>query len=107
MPGRRSLLKVAAVLAAMGAVAVAAILLNLALLGGTESRNDPAGKLSPRAVLPTAATRPVTAARPAATTTASTPRPAATSPAASTTQAPDDHGDRKDDDGHDDRERDD
>ena len=37
--------------AAVAAAAAAAILLNLALLGYAQPRNDPVGKLSPRAVL--------------------------------------------------------
>jgi hypothetical protein len=36
----------------VAAAAAAAILLNLALLGYAQPRNDPVGKLSPRAVLP-------------------------------------------------------
>ena len=35
----------------MGAAIAAAILLNLALLGYAQPRNDPVGRLSPRAVL--------------------------------------------------------
>jgi hypothetical protein len=35
----------------VGASVAAAILLNLALLGGAQPRNDPVGRLSPQAVL--------------------------------------------------------
>ena len=43
----------------LGAAVVAAILLNLALLGYAQPRNDPVGHLSPRAVLsPGPATTP-------------------------------------------------
>ena len=58
--------------AAAGALAVAAavILLNLALLGYAQPRNDPVGKLSPRAALvPAGTSTPVPIPRPA-------PRPA-------------------------------
>lgn len=48
MGSRRSLTITAALVAA---AAAAAILLNLALLGYAQPRNDPVGKLSPRAVL--------------------------------------------------------
>lgn len=40
------------------AAAAAAILLNLALLGYAQPRNDPVGKLSPRAVLAGGPTQP-------------------------------------------------
>jgi len=50
MRSRRSL-TIAAVLALVAGAAAAAILLNLALLGYAQPRNDPVGKLSPRAVL--------------------------------------------------------
>ena len=43
--------RVALVVAVVAAAAAAAILLNLALLGYAQPRNDPVGKLSPRAVL--------------------------------------------------------
>jgi hypothetical protein len=54
-------------LAAAGAVAVSAavILLNLALLGYAQPRNDPVGKLSPRAaLLPAPTSRPAPSPRP-------------------------------------------
>ena len=46
--------------AAVAAAAAAAILLNLALLGYAEPRNDQVGKLSPRAVLTGGGTPPPT-----------------------------------------------
>ncbi len=49
--GSRRSLKIGLVAAAVAAAAAAAILLNLALLGYAQPRNDPVGKLSPRAVL--------------------------------------------------------
>lgn len=52
MRSRRRLLTIAGVLAALAGLAAAAIALNLALLGYAQPRNDPVGKLSPRAVLP-------------------------------------------------------
>jgi hypothetical protein len=55
------LLRIAGGVAIVAAVAAATILLNLTLLGATGSRNDPVGKLSPRAVLvpaPTATFQP-------------------------------------------------
>ena len=65
MPARRAF---RLALAAAGAVAVSAavILLNLALLGYAQPRNDPVGKLSPRAVLlPAPTSRPAPSPRPA------------------------------------------
>jgi hypothetical protein len=44
--------RLAGAAAAAVAVFAAVILLNLALLGYAQPRNDPVGKLSPRAVLP-------------------------------------------------------
>ncbi len=44
-------LRIALVAAVLAAAATAAILLNLALLGYAEPRNDPVGKLSPLAVI--------------------------------------------------------
>jgi hypothetical protein len=55
------LLRIAGGVAIVAAVAAATILLNLSLLGAAGSRNDPVGKLSPRAVLvpaPTATFQP-------------------------------------------------
>ena len=52
-------------LAVVAAAAATAILLNLALLGYAQPRNDPVGKLSPRAVLPPGST-PAPRAAPAA-----------------------------------------
>jgi hypothetical protein len=49
--GTRRSLTIGAALALVAAAAAAAILLNLALLGYAQPRNDPVGKLSPRAVL--------------------------------------------------------
>jgi hypothetical protein len=46
-----ALLKIAVAAVAVLAAAAAAILLNLTLLGHAQPRNDPVGKLSPRAVL--------------------------------------------------------
>jgi hypothetical protein len=46
------LLKIAGGVAIVAAATAAAILLNLALLGYAQPRNDQFGKLSPRAVLP-------------------------------------------------------
>ena len=65
MPGRRTL-RLAIAAAAAIAVSAAVILLNLALLGYAQPRNDPVGKLSPRAALlsPTAP-KPAPAPRPA------------------------------------------
>jgi hypothetical protein len=65
---RRSLI-VAAALALVAAGAAAAIVLNLALLGYAQPRNDPVGKLSPRAVL-TSGPAPQT---PSVTTTVTVP----------------------------------
>ena len=57
MPARRTFRLAAA--AAAVAVAAAVIVLNLALLGYAQPRNDPVGKLSPRAALvPAPAPRP-------------------------------------------------
>ena len=47
--GRRSV-RIAVIAAAVAVAAAAAILLNLTLLGYAQPRNDPVGKLSPRAV---------------------------------------------------------
>jgi hypothetical protein len=44
-------LRVTLAVAVIAAAVAAAILLNLALLGYAQPRNDPVGKLSPRAVL--------------------------------------------------------
>ena len=55
MPGGRAI-RVAIVAAAVALAAAAAILLNLTLLGYAQPRNDPVGKLSPRAVLQPAPT---------------------------------------------------
>ena len=57
-------LRIVAVALLAGAVVAATILLNLALLGYAQPRNDPVGRLSPRAVL-TPAQAPVPAVRPA------------------------------------------
>jgi hypothetical protein len=46
-----STLRIALAAAGLAALAAAAILLNLALLGYAQPRNDPVGKLSPRAAL--------------------------------------------------------
>ena len=45
------ILRIVGGVAIVAAAAAAAILLNLTLLGSAESRNDPLGKLSPRAAL--------------------------------------------------------
>ncbi len=50
--------KLAVLVSLVAAAAAAAILLNLALLGYAQPKNDPAGKLSPRAVLTPAPTPP-------------------------------------------------
>jgi hypothetical protein len=50
MRSRRSL-TIGAAVALVAAAVAAAILLNLALLGYAQPRNDPVGKLSPRLVL--------------------------------------------------------
>ena len=50
MPTGRTF-RVAVAAAAVALAAAAAILLNLALLGYAQPRNDPVGKLSPRAAL--------------------------------------------------------
>ena len=44
-------MKLAVVVSVASLAAAGAILLNLALLGGSSSQNDPVGRLSPRAVL--------------------------------------------------------
>lgn len=59
MRSRRSL-TIGATLVLVAAAATAAILLNLTLLGYAEPRNDPVGKLSPRAILTTGHTPPPT-----------------------------------------------
>jgi hypothetical protein len=65
MPARRSV-RLGAAAAAAAAVSSAVILLNLALLGYAQPRNDPVGKLSPRAALVPAPTfRPAPIPRPA------------------------------------------
>jgi hypothetical protein len=56
--GSRRRLTVAALAVLVAGAATAAILLNLALLGYAEPRNDPVGKLSPRAVLTQQPTTP-------------------------------------------------
>lgn len=43
--------RIAAAALLVGAAVAAAILLNLALLGYAQPRNDPVGRLSPRAIL--------------------------------------------------------
>jgi hypothetical protein len=57
-PRRR--LRIAGLVSLIAAAAAAAILLNLALLGYAQPRNDPVGKLSPRAILEPATPAPVT-----------------------------------------------
>ena len=55
------LLRLVGGFAIVAAVAAATVLLNLTLLDSAESRNNPVGKLSPRAVLvpaPTATSQP-------------------------------------------------
>ena len=56
--GSRRSLTIGAAAALVAAAAAAAILLNLALLGYAQPRNDPVGKLSPRAVLTGGGTPP-------------------------------------------------
>ena len=51
-------LRIALGAAALAAAATAAILLNLALLGYAQPRNDPVGKLSPLAVVQPGASLP-------------------------------------------------
>jgi hypothetical protein len=64
MPARRAF-RLALAAAAAIAVSAAVILLNLALLGYAQPRNDPVGKLSPRAAfLPAPTSRPVPVPRP-------------------------------------------
>lgn len=58
--GPRRSLTIAAAITLVAAAAAAAILLNLALLGYAQPRNDPVGKLSPRAVLTGSETTPPT-----------------------------------------------
>ena len=59
MPATRTF-RLAVAAAAALAVSAAVILLNLALLGYAQPRNDPVGKLSPRAaLLPVPASQPV------------------------------------------------
>ncbi len=59
MPTRHAV-RIAIVAAALAVAAAATILLNLALLGYAQPRNDPVGKLSPKAVLhPVPAPAPV------------------------------------------------
>ena len=53
------LLRIAGGVAIVAAATAAAILLNLALLGYAQPRNDRVGKLSPRAVLPQTTTTPL------------------------------------------------
>ena len=60
MPPAR-VLRIAVAAAVVLGAAAAAIVLNLALLGYAQPRNDPVGRLSPRAVLPTG-TSPATPA---------------------------------------------
>jgi hypothetical protein len=68
MSARRTI-RLAVTVAAAMAVSAAVILLNLALLGYAQPRNDPVGKLSPRAALVRApAPRPVLQPRPASAT---------------------------------------
>jgi hypothetical protein len=49
-----SISRVLLAVAGIGAVAAAAIVLNLVLLGNVAAQNDPVGKLTPRANLPAA-----------------------------------------------------
>ncbi len=62
--GSRRSLRIAALLAALAGAVAAVILLNLALLGYAQPRNDPVGKLSPLAIAnpspPPANTAPTT-----------------------------------------------
>jgi hypothetical protein len=65
MPARPAF-RLALAAAAAIAVSAAVILLNLGLLGYAQPRNDPVGKLSPRAAfLPAPTSRPVPVPRPA------------------------------------------
>ena len=67
MPAGRTVRLVGATAAAV-AVSAAVILLNLALLGYAQPRNDPVGKLSPRAaLLPAPIQTPAPIPRPAPT----------------------------------------
>jgi hypothetical protein len=61
------LLKIVGGVAIVAAATAAAIVLNLALLGYAQPRNDPVGKLSPRAV-PVPASVPAVPSPPAVTT---------------------------------------
>jgi hypothetical protein len=77
--GSRRSLRIAALVAALAAAVAAVILLNLALLGYAQPRNDPVGKLSPLAIVsPSPAPSPQ-------------PSPARTTP--TTTRQHDDHDD--------------
>ena len=69
--GSRRSLTIGAVAVLVAAAAAAVILLNLTLLGYAQPRNDPVGKLSPRAALmPGATTRaPATPSQPVPTVT--------------------------------------
>jgi hypothetical protein len=58
------LLRIAGGVAIVAAATAAAILLNLALLGYAQPRNDRVGKLSPRAVLAPTPAQPATAVIP-------------------------------------------
>jgi hypothetical protein len=53
--------RIAAAALLVGVAVAAAILLNLTLLGYAQPRNDPVGRLSPRAILAHPAPPPVTA----------------------------------------------
>ena len=69
MPTGRAF-RIAIVVAAVAVAAAAAILLNLALLGYAQPRNDPVGKLSPRAALvPGVARAPIPPTTPRVVTT--------------------------------------
>ena len=67
--GSRRGLTIGAVAVLVAAAAAAVILLNLTLLGYAQPRNDPVGKLSPRAALTPGATTQVPVTRPAPVTT--------------------------------------
>jgi hypothetical protein len=58
VPTTRHWSRIALAVAGIAAAAAAAILLNLALLGYAQPRNDPVGKLSPRAVLTPSPSQP-------------------------------------------------
>jgi hypothetical protein len=66
MTGRR-LLKVALATAVLAAPVATVILLNLALLGYAQPRNDPVGRLSPQATVTPSAGLTHTGSTPAAT----------------------------------------